>query len=188
MYIALDTETGGIGPDVSLLTAYFAILDANLNIIDELSLAIKPDDHIYHVTAEALNINKINLIEHEAVATTAGAAGKQLREFLIENSNNGSLKLIPVGHNVHGDLEKIYSEVLNRKEAQNYISYRLLDTGVIAQFMKACGRLPETISGSLGSLVEHFNVQKREAHNAKNDTLMTVAVLKEMILKDVLLP
>ena len=35
-YIAVDTETGGIGSDVSLLTAYIAVLDKQMNIIDEL--------------------------------------------------------------------------------------------------------------------------------------------------------
>lgn len=177
-YIALDTETGGIGPEVSLLTAYFAVLDEEFGILDELSLAIKPDNDIYQVTAEALSINKIDLVKHHAQAISRSEAGSKFREFLIRLSSNGATKLVPVGHNVAFDLEKVYQQVLNKKEAQKYVSYRLLDTGSTGQFLKTAGLIPNTVSGSLGSYVEHFGVQKREAHDARNDVLMTVDVLR----------
>lgn len=180
-YIALDVEAGGVVPEVSILTAYFAVLDDKFALVDELSLAIKPDDHVYHVTAEALEVNGINLIEHEKIATTAGAAGGKLREFLIKSSNLGAIKLIPIGHGVAGDLNKVYEEVLNKKEAQKYISWRVLDTGVIAQFLRTCGKLPESVTAGLDSLVEYFGIERRKAHDAKNDTLMTVDVLKALI-------
>lgn len=178
-YIALDTETGGIGPEVSLLTAFFVVLDENLEPIEPLYLRIKPDNGIYHVTAEALGINKIDLVMHEKIATTASVAGGQLREFLVRHSSNGATKLVPIGHNVAFDLEKVYSCVLNKKESQKYVSYRTLDTGVVAQALKAVGKMPESVSGSLGSLVKHFGVEELTAHDAAGDTLMTVAVLKK---------
>lgn len=180
-YLALDTETGGIGSEVSLLTAFLAVLDQDFEMIDSLYLRIKPDNSIYHVTAEALGINKINLIEHEKISVTSGVAGLALREFLITHTNKGASKLVPIGHNVAFDLEKVYSNVLNKKEAQKYVSYRLLDTGVLAQALKAVGKMPETISGSLGSLVTHFGVEQLTAHDAAGDTLMTVAVLKKQL-------
>jgi oligoribonuclease (3'-5' exoribonuclease) len=44
-YIWFDTETGGLNPKIhSLLTAYFAIVDKDLNLIAELSLQLKPSD------------------------------------------------------------------------------------------------------------------------------------------------
>jgi DNA polymerase III alpha subunit (gram-positive type) len=180
-YIAVDTETGGIGSDVSLLTAYIAVLDKQMNIIDELDLAVKPDSGIYNVTAEALNINKINLIEHDAKAITLGKAGELFREFLMKHSPNGSIKLLPLGHNVAFDMDKLYQHVLNKKEAQKYISYRVLDTGSTGNFLKAAGLIPEAISGGLGTYAEYYKVQKREQHIAKNDVLLTIDVMKAMM-------
>lgn len=182
-YLATDTETGGIGPEVSLLTAYLAVLNEKFEIIDELSLAIKPDDGIYHVTGEALGINRIDLTKHDKdeATVTAGAAGGKLREFLVRNSNNGALKLVPLGHNVAFDMEKIYANVLNKREAQKYVSYRTLDTGSTGQFLKAVRIIPETVSGSLESYVRHFSVAQKEAHTARGDVEMTVDVMKAMI-------
>lgn len=180
-YIAVDTETGGLGPEVSLLTAYLAVLNEKFEIVDFLDLALKPDDDLYHVTAEALGINKINLVDHQAKAVTMGKAGEMLREFLIKNSNNGKIKLVPLGHNVAFDMDKIYQNVLNKKEAQKYISYRTLDTGSTGRFLSVTGIIPSTISGSLGSYVDYFQVSKKEAHTARGDVEMTIDVMKAMI-------
>ena len=182
-YLATDVETGGIGPEVSLLTAYIAILDQNMEIMDELELAMRPDDKIYHVTAEALAINKIDLIKHDKDERTVsfGKAGELFRNLIQLHSNNGKKKLIPLGHNVAFDMENLYRNVLNKKEAQNYISYRVLDTGSTGRFLVTAGLIPETVTGSLGSYVEHFKVEKREAHTARGDVLMTVDLMKAMI-------
>lgn len=179
-YLAVDTETGGLSEDVSLLTAYLAVLDKDLQIIDELDLAIRPDDDVYHVTAEALSINKIDLVKHQAASMSRGKAGELLREFLIRNSANGSYKILPLGHNVKFDLDRLYANVLNHKEAQKYVSYRALDTGAVGEFLKSEGLIPESVSGSLSSYVEHLGVAKREAHTARGDVEMTVDVMKAM--------
>lgn len=181
LFLAVDTETGGIGPEVSLLTAYLAVLNDRFEILDELDLAIKPDDGVYSVTAEALSINKINLVQHQEKAITSGKAGELLREFLIKNSRSGIIKLVPLGHNVAFDVEKIYQNLLNKKEAQKYVSYRMLDTGSTGQFLKAANLIPESVSGSLGSYVKHFGIKEREAHTARGDVEMTVDVMKAMI-------
>lgn len=182
-YIAVDVETGGIGPDVSLLTAYIAILDENFEFIEELDLALRPDDKIYHVTAEALNINKIDLIKHDQSekTVTMGKAGELFRALIQKHSDNGKNKLIPLGHNVVFDMENLYRNVLNKKEAQNYISYRVLDTGSSGRFLIVAGYIPETVSGSLGSYVKHLGVKEREAHTARGDVEMTIDVMKAMI-------
>lgn len=182
-YLATDVETGGIGPEVSLLTAYIAILDENFEIMDELHLAMRPDDNIYHVTAEALAINKIDLIKHDKADTTVsfGKAGELFRALIQLHSDNGKRKLIPLGHNVTFDMENLYRNVLNKKEAQKYISYRVLDTGSAGRFLITVGLIPETVTGSLGSYVEHFKVEKREAHTAYGDVMMTVDLMKAMI-------
>ena len=78
-------------------------------------------------------------------------------------------------------MEKIYQHVLNKKEAQKYISYRTLDTGVVGQYLKCCGIIPQSVSGSLSSYVEHYGIQKRTAHTARGDVEMTIDVMKAMV-------
>ncbi len=182
-YIALDVETGGIGLDKSLLTAYFAVLDSNLNTLDSLDLNIKSEAYV--VTAEALSINKIDLIEHDRIATPKSTAGQLLLGFLKRNSDEGKNKLIPVGHGVSFDLTFIWEHLLGRKTFEAYTSYRKLDTAVIAQFLKLTGHVSEGVSGSLTSLAEYYEIFKegdiQMFHTAKYDTRVTVEILKKQL-------
>jgi oligoribonuclease (3'-5' exoribonuclease) len=181
----MDVEAGGIGLDKSLLTVYFEVLDENLETLGELDLAIRHD--VYHVTAIGMAINKIDLVAHHQTAIPQSEAGKVLLTFLQKFSDNGKIKLIPVGHGVSFDLTFIWEHLLGRKTFEAYTSYRKLDTAVIAQFLKLQGKLPEYISGSLKSLVEYYNpdmpfVKSDNAfHTAKFDTQMTIEVLRAQI-------
>ena len=85
-FLAIDTETGGIGSDKSLLTAYFLILDKDFKIVDDLLLLTRPEDGVYRVTSDALKINGINLIEHDSKAVFYKKAGTLLYDFLIKNN------------------------------------------------------------------------------------------------------
>lgn len=201
-YLVLDTETGGIGPEVSLLSAYFRVLDENLNLLNELELFVKPNDGLYKVTAEAMAINKINLIEHEKKAITYREAGTKLFDFIRENSEIKNIfvpmgesptspkaipapstidKLEPLGHNVAFDIIKVKDNLISEGSWLKFVSYRLLDTGVIGNYLKKTGKIPKEISGSLGSYCDYFKVDKTKAHDAKGDVIMTIEVFKEML-------
>lgn len=188
VYVTLDLETGGIGEECSLLTAYFGFLDESLNLLDGLSLAVKPNDgKPYVVKAGGLKVNGINLIEHDIVAITESEAGGQLMMKLKQHSQNGKVKLIPIGHNVQFDILFIYAHLLSKKHWNQHVSYRKLDTGTVAQFLKFCGFIPADNRGSLEYLAEMFGVQfKDRAHTAESDAMMCVQVLhrmKEVCLK-----
>lgn len=180
-FLALDTETGGIGADKSLLSAYFLILDENFVEIDDLLLLMKPDDGVYHVTGQALDINGIDLKTHDKTAVTYKEAGTKLYDFLTKNNPLGTNKFIPVGHNVGFDIKFLMGKVISEGSWNKYVSYRLMDTGVIAQFLRKIKIIPTTVNGSLGSLAEHFQVRKHNLHTADGDVRTTVDVLKRMI-------
>jgi len=195
MYIALDNEMGGVTLDYSLLTSYLVVLDVDLNPIDDLELYVKPDDGIYRVCGQAMNVNKIDLAQHDTKAIYYKEAGTKLYQFLKKNSDSGKIKLTPIGHGIYGDIAFITHCLMKTETWETFTSYRKLDTQAVCQFLKLCGKFPEGVSGSLESLGKHFGILRDEnrncfntqvefvtgdLHNAKTDTLLTVEVLKHL--------
>lgn len=178
-----DVETGGIGEQYSLLTAHFVVTDSEYNILNELSLAMKPDDGIYHVCGEAMSVNKIDLAKHDTMASSYKTAGSLLYEFLHENSNGGKIKLIPCGQGIAGDIRQVVSKLMSRNTWENFCSYRVFDTSVFAQGLKLAGIFPEHVSGGLSSLADYFHIKYEgaELHTAKADTLITIQVMKSLL-------
>jgi len=181
-YLALDTETGGLDYDCSLLTAYFVVLDSDMKtVLGELELKVKPNAKApYRVTVEALGINKINLLEHDKVAVTESEAGKQLMDFLQAHNQDGRNKLIPIGQNVIFDEMFIWEHLLSKANWQKFVSYRRLDTGTVAEFLRYTGHIPTDVKGSLVAIASFLDVNFPNAHDAKADTLATVRVLRKM--------
>ena len=181
-YVALDVETGGIGTDKSLLTAYFAVMDDSMTVLDELYLHTKPDDGVYNVTAEALRINGINLVDHENQAVGYKAAGQELYSFLSKHSANGQYKLIPVGHNVAFDIKFLCSKIVSENSWKHHCSYRVRDSGILGNALIDAGRIPHTVSGSLGSFLDYFKIKPEGSlHDAKTDAIASARVYKKML-------
>lgn len=177
----MDCETGGLEGDVSLLTAYFAILNKNLELTDELDLKLIPDDGIYKVTGQALSINKIDLTKLAQEAITYKEAKTQLYNFL--NFNYNGEQLIPIGQNINFDVAFIKGVIISKGSWESFVSHRPLDTMYIATYLKALGKLPAEQSVSLSNLVEYFNIvlPEGEAHEARYDTIATVEVLRQLL-------
>lgn len=183
-YIAFDCETGGLEAGVhSLLTVYFVVFDRNFRVLGDLDLKIKPDKgQNYVVSAEAMGVNKINLVDHDKVAIPLSQAKSDLYNFLQAHNPDGKTKLIPVGHNVYFDEEFVCATLISKGNWHKSCSYRRLDTGVVLQFLKLTKTLPVDITGSLQSIAEYFNIPKNgELHDAKVDTVLTVKVLRAML-------
>ncbi len=190
-YIAFDGEFGGIGVDKSLLTLYVCLvtleIDSTFRIIKDLELKIKPNNSVYQVTAEALSINKINLVEHDKVAITEKEAGTKLYDFLSTSYNEtGKNKLIPIGHNPNADILQITNKLISANSWNQYVSYRIIDTAGLAQFLKITGKIPDNISCSLSHLISYFaksdpNTIDMTLHDAKVDTHSTLYVLSNLI-------
>lgn len=185
-YIALDVETGGLTQDVSLLTAYFAFIrrcdNGDMVKLDDLDLKIKPNDDIYRVTAESLEINQIDLKQHNKIAITEKQAGTKLYDKLRLWYADSDDKLIPIGHNVAFDIRRVTNTLVSVGSWEQYVSYRVLDTCTIAQFLRLRGDLPKDLSCSLVNLSNYFNVEVDGLpHEAKYDTLSTVKVLENLL-------
>jgi oligoribonuclease (3'-5' exoribonuclease) len=181
-YIAFDVEAGGTEVDHSMLSAYFVVIDEDLKTVyGELDLLIKPDNGNYVVTAEALGVNRINLIEHDKVAITESKAGTLLYNFLKTHAPNGTVKLTPLGHGIAFDVQFVKRHLLN-KSFNQFVSYRMLDTSSIIQFMKLVGQVPRDLAGSLSEIATYFGVSTvtNIAHTAKGDTWMVIEILRKL--------
>lgn len=177
-YICFDTETSGLDPECNLLTACFIVLDENLNEIDILNLQIKDD--YYYVSARALEINHINLIEHtnDKSSVTLLQASKLLYEFL--NKNKRGYPLVPIGHNLEFDIGFV-KKLLPNGDYNKFISFNKIDTIVLAQFLKLSNQISKYQSISLVNLAQLYNIKiPGQAHTAEYDTKMTIEVLKHM--------
>ncbi len=177
LYLPLDCESGGLTEGVALLSTHLAVCDTSFNIIDELELLTKPNDGHYLVTAEALSVNRINLIEHDKVALTYSAAGQELRNFLWKYSKNGAIKMVPVGKNVGGDVKWITDNLLGMKTWNQFVSYRLYDITTLVTYLKRMGKLPQDAPESLSGIAKFLGINA-EWHTARGDCLASIKVVK----------
>lgn len=179
-----DTETGGINYRIhSLLTAFFAVCDENLNVIDELYLQLKPSDlSLINVTEEAMNINGINLEDHlkDPNTITYEEGRVKLMLFLQKHKIKKKRKSYqPCGHNVSFDKDFIWEWLMPQEEFESIVHYRTIDTSNICSFLKDVDVFPQDV-GSLTSLVDYFKITMRDAHNARGDVLMNIDVYKKI--------
>lgn len=185
-YLAFDVETGGLYPDkASLLTAYFAILDENFNAIDELEFQIKNDspNDLYHISAKALEINKIDLVQLQSQGITKDLARLKLVDFISKHSESGKIRLTPLGHNVGFDIGFVNAHLVGKETWDRYVGYHLADTGAFAVLLQIKGKIPENHPFNLASLCKFFNinVETSRAHSAKYDTVLATMLLQAML-------
>jgi oligoribonuclease (3'-5' exoribonuclease) len=189
-FIWFDTETGGTNPKVhTLLTAYFAICDKDLNLIDDLYLQLKPSDlSKLNLSPKAMEINQINIEEHlkdpETITYSEGRV--KLKHFLVKNKIKGKRKsYMPAGHNVAFDKDMVWEQLMPQDEFEEEVHYRTIDTSSICSFLKDVGILPEEL-GNLSSLVEYFDIPIHDAHNAKGDITMNIELYRRIrsLMKD----
>jgi DNA polymerase III alpha subunit (gram-positive type) len=181
-YLATDTETGGFDETKNpILTCYMAVVGEDFGIIDELDLAIKPEAPFTEVTAGALEVNNIDMAKHteRPDLVTRAQANEKIKAFLKKNKPKGA-KLKPLGHNLAYDKRMIQAQLLSKEEWEDLLHYAEMDTKMAGDLLKKAGWLPPEI-GKLESLVKHFSITQLGAHNARNDTLMTVEVFRRLI-------
>jgi DNA polymerase III epsilon subunit-like protein len=177
-YIAFDCETTGIHDKCDLLTVSFLILDSELNEKDSLNISLKQNNG-YYIYPEALEINKIDIINHHQTSMDLIDARKKLLGFL--NKNKMLYNLIPIGHNIAFDINFIKkSGLLKEEEYSNFISCNVIDTLTIAQFLKLCGKINEKQSLSLINLCSNYKIKRTKEleHSSEYDIKMTIQLLK----------
>jgi hypothetical protein len=179
-YLHIDCEMGGRDLKYSLLTAYFLVTDDSFRCLGDLYLQVKPDDGDYIVSGEGMRVNGINLQEHDKVATPYKQAKPLLFNFLKALSNGGHLT--PVGHGVKGDISHVIDKLISEGSWNQFCTYHYIDTSVVLQFLRACGKMPVDCDGSVSALAKHFGILvEGNLHDARVDAKLTADVLWKMI-------
>lgn len=184
LFMPFDSETGGLNENkADLLTWYGAIMTEDYQIVDELYLKLKPNDRLPIAEAGALKVNGINLADHLAdPETVTYAEGQKRLEAMIRKhlKRNGRYSNItPMGYNCPFDVRWTQKHLLPQDMWESLLHYKTHDVMAIVDALKKYGIFPKTL-GSLGTVVEYLGIPTRNAHNAKEDTLMTVDVDKKL--------
>lgn len=180
-YLFVDTETGGIGLDKSLLSIGLIWADEDLEVVGSKHFLLKPDDGIYNVTATALSINKINLIEHDKVAVPYKQAKTELYNLLDYLARNTDEKLIVVGKNIYFDLTHIWDKTISRGAWEHFCSYQTIDITAIWKFLELTKQVPKLPKTSLVDIATHYRVDTTEAHDAFGDCWIGLQCFRRMI-------
>ena len=175
-FLACDTETGGLDPSQhDLLTLHMKVLDENLEVLDQISVALKHP--VYRVSASALKVNNIDLVKHDQVAVPVEVAGNMLINFLGTHSR--AEKLLFMAHNVpfdKGFIEATFGDLM-----KPYLDYHTFDTVTLGVVEKILGTLGARQSLSLGKIADTLGLEKGEAHTAEGDVVTMVNYFKNFV-------
>ena len=180
-YCVIDAEMGGRDLKYSLLTAYFMVTDENFNVLGELDLKVKPDSSDYFLSAQGMEVNQIDLQAHDKLALPYKDAKPRLYNFLKQHSVGQHL--VPVGHAVKGDIAHVTQSLISEGSWHQFCTYHYIDTSVVLQFLRACGKMPLDTDGSVSALAKYFNIEIDEEylHTCKYDAMLTAKVFQAMI-------
>ena len=149
----LDTETGGITPDYSLLSLGYLLVDEELKLLDF-------GYHIfscpfYLVTTEAMRVNTLDLNFLEKYGETYQEVYDKLFYKFFKNG-----KITPCGWNPAFDVGFIKEHIF--KGGDDKFSYRVLDLHSIVKWkqMENVSFGPDDLSSE--NIFNHFNVQPDE--------------------------
>lgn len=182
--IAVDVETGGQDPSKhSLLSLYAEILEfPSLRSLDSIEMKIKPVKGVYNVVPQALEINKIDLVQHSTTAINDITASGRLHDFMRKhvpaNPTRNDL-LIPFGHNVAFDVAFIKAQLAGSGWS-TMTTWNVLDTSTCSLLLYSLGVQDYPIL-SLSKLCERYDVTRPITHDAKWDVKATITVLRNML-------
>ncbi len=182
--LGIDTETGGLSDGASLLTLQLSVYSSDAKeLLDSFNIKLKPDPihgrTVYQIEAEALEINKIDLIEHDKVAITYKESKKLIYDFLFQSSQKYG-KLIPFGQNVAEDIKLITDSTISIDTWNSFCSRKVIDTVALGVFAQLKGKIPFEQSLGLGSVCNHLgiSVDLSKLHSEEYDVQLNAELIK----------
>lgn len=182
--LVIDTETGGIDPDRHSLLSIAAVVWADGRIESEIQILVGEAD--VTVTARALEINRIDLVEHVRGAVPPAEALSRLLEFVAEHFRlelESGEQVVLVGHNVAFDVGFLRRLCrLAGSDFPSQFSHRMLDTASVLRFLSMTGLVPASVVASTEAFA-HFGVRvpPELRHTALGDARATADLLSHLL-------
>lgn len=182
--LVIDTETGGIDPDRHSLLSVAAVVWADGRIEGEIQILVGEAD--VTVTARALEINRIDLVEHARGAVPPAEALSRLLGFVAEHFQAelaAGEQVVLVGHNVGFDVG--FLRRLCRLAGAAFppvFSHRMLDTASVLRFLSLAGFVPATAVASTEAFAHlGVHIPPELRHTALGDARATADLLARLI-------
>jgi DNA polymerase III epsilon subunit-like protein len=178
--IVVDTETGGLDPELHSILSLGAVIWDNGDIVDEFYTVIKED--LVATTPGAFKVNRMTSEEIDGGRTPQDAM-IAFRMWLMKNGMAGPRQSL-AGHNVSFDIgfmRRLYRQANQKWE----FSHRTLDTQIGALLLNLAGKL-DTKNTGLDALTKHYGIKVREGgesgrHNALEDARATAYLLTKLV-------
>ena len=161
-FIVVDLETTGLDPEIDEIIQIGAIKIQQDKIIDKFNSLVKPSRPISDFIRELTGITNEELDKADDIKNVLPL----FLDFIGDN--------ILIGHNVNFDINFIYDnslKILNTPFKNDFV-----DTLRIARKL-----LKELNHHRLDDLIKHYNLEKREEHQALNDCELTLKIYKNML-------
>lgn len=176
-YVVIDTETGGLDPSKTSLLQVGVVFVKDGQVVNAKEWNIKSD--IYNISAGAMKVNKIDIVEHDKNSVTLDVFYNELSTLSKEYYQG---KPTVIGHNLAFDLSFIHHYV-GKEKWEKLFSYRNIDTATIARFLIDSKKLELLKKVDLDSLSTYFNViaPSGDRHTALYDAKVTWKVYCKML-------
>jgi DNA polymerase-3 subunit epsilon len=182
--LVIDTETGGIDPEShSILSLGGVIWDDGI-LTEQFEILIA--ERTLCVTPQALEINRIDLVEHCRHGASPAQAMTRLKEFLAVNFGQelrSQQKISLAGHNIHFDIGFL-RRLCRLAEApfEEMFSHRVLDTAGILRYLGLAGVIPLSSAGSTEAFAYFgIDIPPNERHTALGDAKATAMLLNKLV-------
>ena len=161
-YTVLDIETTSLDSFYGEILEISAIKVRDKEEVDTFSQLIKTKEDIGYFTTQLTGITNEMVLKD----------GKELVDVL-QNFKDFLGKDIIVGHNVNFDINFIYDSM--KENSDEYLTNDFVDTLRISRRV-----LPNLKHHKLDTLIDYFNLTKRNEHRALNDCVLTNQVYIEL--------
>ena len=179
-YISIDTETGGFDPKrKDILSIGYVVTDEALNTIEKGEILIY--GRKWRVDQGALDVNKINLKEHNKVAMSRKEAVISFQTLIARHWDNNHPTII--GQNVPFDVKFI--KALFKSVRQEFKpDYSCIDLKVLWQTLVALGKV-NTPNAKQDTILDHLGIgtegQRHSALVDAENVLEALLIIKKYI-------
>jgi hypothetical protein len=172
----LDCETGGTDAKFTdLFQAAFIATNGRNEELGRLELNLRPETGIYRVTARAMQVNQIDLQEHDTSALTYTKGAEELRNFLAKHRVGKPEQFKVAGWNPSFDVDFVTTFLIPKTEWMRSCRYGMLDIQSVVYALTMWDILPaeyatmhmHEVAAAMGSDIDwelpHFAMQDAEA-------------------------